>query len=134
MLNLPRKSTIFQNGGQTVNFRTKVYRKSIKDPHHRFTKNQARRKSDNYRLRYCGFYIMDIHTQITVKQAIFQNGGQTVKFGTKVYRKSIKDLYFRMTKSQTGCKLDHYRLRYHRIYTVRHATLIFHNSDYVITL
>ena len=31
-------TAIFQNGGQTVNFRTKVYRKWIKDLHHRFTK------------------------------------------------------------------------------------------------
>ena len=51
----------FQDGGQTVNFRTKVYRSSIKDLQLRQTKIETKWKLDNQKLRYHGFYISHLH-------------------------------------------------------------------------
>ena len=90
-----------------VNFETKMHRKLIQELHKWFTENQTRIESDDYRLSYQSFYVV-----IAYFTAIFQNGGQTVNFRTKVYRKWIKDLHHRFTKNQTRRRLDNCRLRY----------------------
>ena len=42
----------------------------------------------------------------SVMKPIFQDGGQTVNYGTKEYRGSIEGLHLRYPKIQKRCKLD----------------------------
>src|SRR6267154_1049188 len=104
MLNLSRKTVIFQNGGQTVNFETKVYRKWIKGLHSRLTKNKPEGNRTSKSRDIIDFVLKMLN--LSRKTVIFQNGGRTVNFGTKVYRNWIKELHNRLTKIQTRRKPD----------------------------
>src|SRR6266516_248498 len=101
----------FQDGGQMVNFGTKVSRTSIEDLHVRFTETQTWCKSDQWKLTCRRFYARN-----DKKTCKFQDGGQTVNFGTKVSRTSIEELHVRFTETQTWCQSEQRRPRYWRFY------------------
>src|SRR2546425_107018 len=85
---------IFQNGGRRVTVTIKFHERSIEDLHLSFPKNQMRCQSDKQKLSYHWFY-----GKLQVKSAIFENGGRTVDYLTKMNKRSIEVLNLAFTKS-----------------------------------
>src|SRR6267154_523794 len=83
------KAVIFQNGGQTVTFRTKEYRESNKDLPLRRTLHQTGSKSAYYMLRCDSFYI----TQYMIdqsKRSFFKMAAKRLPLGQKSIGSQIK--------------------------------------------
>src|SRR6267154_1535906 len=93
-------TTIFQDGGQTNKFRRKMFRQSLRTVMlsiHKlkrianrtiFDRDMVDERSRNRKI-------------VSVMTAIFQDGGQTVNYRSKRYKRSIESLHLRYTKTQT---------------------------------
>src|SRR5437867_1707414 len=94
--NITSKNVYFQDGRPTVNYVTKGYKRSIEGLHLGYTK-----KISIMKIELLEAEISEVLCHITSKNLIFQDGGQTVNYGTKWYKSSIEDPHLRYTKTET---------------------------------
>ena len=98
-------AAIFQDGGKTGKFRRKMFVQSLKTIMLAIQKLKlgANRTTSGKDMIDERFRIRKI---VSVVTAIFQDGGQTVSYRSKLYKRSIEGLHLRYTKTVIRWKLD----------------------------